>query len=215
MTAAPESPAANRSSESGAGSTRDRILDRAEALFAERGLAGTSMRDIAARSGLTVASLYNHFQGKQALYEAVIERGIHPLLELMGQLAAREQSLDAADAVIGAIMEHLAQRPHLPRLIHRESLEGGEHLTRLAREWIQPLMSLGLMEMKRETHTPWEPEEHPRVIAAWIHLIFGHFAMAPLLHEVTGEDPLSPEGLERQTTFLRKLARMLMRSGAA
>ncbi len=215
MTTAPVSPTARSRSEGSAGATRDRILDRAEALFAERGLAGTSMRDIAARSGLTAASLYNHFQGKQALYEAVLERGIHPLLELMGELAAREQTPDAADAVIGAVMEHLARRPHLPRLIHRESLAGGEHLTRLAREWIQPLMSLGLMEMKRETHTPWEPEEHPRVIAAWIHLIFGHFAMAPLIREVTGEDPLSPEGLKRQTTFLRKLARMLMRTDGA
>jgi AcrR family transcriptional regulator len=41
--------------------TADRILDAAEALFAERGLAGTAVRDIAARTGLNPASLYNHF----------------------------------------------------------------------------------------------------------------------------------------------------------
>ena len=57
--------------------TRDRILDTAEALFAERGFAGTAVRDIAAAVGLTAASLYNHFAGKEALYAAVLERG-HP-----------------------------------------------------------------------------------------------------------------------------------------
>ncbi len=41
--------------------TRDRILDVAEALFAERGFAGTSVREIAAKADLTAASLYNHF----------------------------------------------------------------------------------------------------------------------------------------------------------
>jgi AcrR family transcriptional regulator len=195
----------------GAGATRDRILDEAEGLFAERGLAGTSVRDIASRVGLTAASLYNHFAGKQALYEAVLERGIHPLLELMGDLAGREQSVDAGDAVIGAVMDHLAQRPHLARLIHHESLAGGENLARLARDWIQPLTAHGLAAMERDPQMPWEPREFPMVIAAWIHLIFGHFAMAPLLAEVTGEDPLSPRGLERQTEFLRKLSRILMR----
>ena len=51
--------------------------------------------------------------------------------------------------------------------------------------------------MERDPQMPWERHEFPMVIAAWIHLIFGHFAMAPLLAEVTGEDPLSPRGLER------------------
>ena len=47
--------------------TRDRILDAAEELFAERGLAGTAVRDISNQVGLTPASLYNHFSGKQSL----------------------------------------------------------------------------------------------------------------------------------------------------
>ena len=57
-------------------STRERILDVAEALFAERGLAGTAVRDIAREAGLTAPSLYNHFDGKHALYEAVLVRGV-------------------------------------------------------------------------------------------------------------------------------------------
>ncbi len=190
--------------------TRERILDVAEALFAARGLAATSVRDIATRVGLTPGSLYNHFAGKQALYGAVIERGVRPLLALMQELAAREQTPDATEELIGAVMQHLARRPHLPRLIHHEAVSGGEHLAVIARDWIRPLMEHGLAEMEREPGSPWERDEFPLVIAGWLHLIFGHFALAPLLGGVLDEDPLSPAVLERQTRFLRKLARIMM-----
>ncbi len=189
--------------------TRDRILDVVEELFAERGLAGTSVRDIAARIDLTPASLYNHFPGKQALYEAVLERGVRPLLVLMQGLAAPAEGADSADEIISAIMQHLNQRPHLPRLIHHEAVTGGEHLAGLARDWIRPLMEQGIAEMERRRDSNWEHDEFELVIAAWIHVVFGHFAMASLLREVFEEDPLSPRGLERQTRFLRKLARLM------
>lgn len=192
-------------------STRDRILNAAEALFAERGLAGTAVRDIAAEAGLTAASLYNHFASKDALYEAVLERGVRPLLELLSQLAQGEQIEGRVD-VIDALMEHLARTPQLPRLIHHEAVTGGARLARLARMWIRPLVNEALAVLKRQDAMgrAWTQDEYPLLIAAWLHLLFGHFAMAPLLTEVFDEDALSPESLERQTRFLRKLSLMLL-----
>ena len=190
--------------------TRDRILDVAEALFAQHGFAGTSMREIAAQAGLTAASLYNHFDGKDDLYSAVLQRGIRPLIDLMRQLSDSEGGEAATDALIRAVMEHLARRPHLPRLIYHEAIAGGSHIARLARDWVRPLVEHGLAEMKRESPGHWEPEEFPLVIASWIHLILGHFALAPLFRDVFDEDPLAPEMLERQTRVLLKLARTTM-----
>lgn len=187
--------------------TRDRILDVAEALFAQRGFSGTSMRDIAGEACLTAASLYNHFEGKDDLYAAVLQRGIRPLIELMGGLAESDGGEAANEAVIRAVMQHLAHRPHLPRLIQHEVVAGGSHIARLARDWVRPLLDQGLAAMKRETPARWEPDELPLVIASWIHLILGHFALAPLFQDVFDEDPLSPEMIERQTRVLLKLAR--------
>lgn len=192
--------------------TRERILDVAEALFAARGFAGTSMRDIAGAADLTAASLYNHFEGKEALYAAVLERGIRPLVLLMQSRAAQEEDDDNAAALVGEVMEHLRTRPHLPRLIQLEVLTGSEHLVRLARDWVRPLLEYGVAEMKRE-RAPFDPDEYPLVIAAWIHLILGHFTMAPIFREALDEDPLAPRLLERQTRFLQKLARLLSSSG--
>jgi hypothetical protein len=43
-------------------------------------------------------------------------------------------------------------------------------------------------------------------------LVLGHFSLAPLLRGAFSEDPLSPEGIARQTRFLQKLSRLLLRA---
>ncbi len=61
-------------------STRRRILDIALALMSQRGVDGTSMRDLASAAGLNVASLYHYFPSKRELLEAVlVEHGFLPL----------------------------------------------------------------------------------------------------------------------------------------
>lgn len=52
---------------------RQRILDGAMALFAREGYIDTSLRDIAARVGVTKSALYHHFPSKDALLLAVLE----------------------------------------------------------------------------------------------------------------------------------------------
>jgi AcrR family transcriptional regulator len=189
--------------------TRDRILDTAEALFAERGFAGTAVRDIASAIDLTAASLYNHFSGKDALYAAVLERGLRPLIDVLENLSGREHERSELDATLGAAMAHLARRPNVARLIYHEALTGAAHLVPLTREWIAPILAHALGEMKREFGSPWAEEDHRRVVAMWVQLIAGYFAVAPLVAELLGEDPLAPATVERQTEFLRKLARLI------
>lgn len=71
--------------------TRDRILDAAERLFAERGgVDGASMRDLAAAAGVRLSQLSYHFGSKEALYRAVFARRAHALA------GARAEALEAA-----------------------------------------------------------------------------------------------------------------------
>jgi TetR/AcrR family transcriptional regulator len=193
-----------------AATTRDRILNVAEALFAARGFAGTPMRDIARAAELTPASLYNHFDGKQELYEAVLERGVRPLIELLQAMPTRDNTRENLDGLIQEIMAHLATRPHLPGLIQHEALNGGAALTRVSRSYVLPMIEQGVLGLKGEERSPWSEDEYPNVMFAWLHLVFGHFAMAPMYREVFGQDALSPEGIERQTRFLRKMADLMM-----
>jgi AcrR family transcriptional regulator len=171
--------------------TRERILDVAEGLFAERGLAGTAVRDIAREAGLTAASLYNHFDGKQALYDAVLARGVQPLFDLIEGLGEAE--------------------PDEART--REALTGGDSLSQVAHGWLRPIVAQGLAAMRNRSDSAWSEEEQPLAVAAWIHVILGHFAIAPLLEALFDFDPLAPEQLERQKRFLRHFARLMMSGG--
>ncbi|MEX5636148.1 TetR/AcrR family transcriptional regulator [Parafrankia sp. FMc2] len=65
--------------------TRTRILTAAVELFVERGYAGTSVRDISERLGVTKAALYYHFSSKEMILDALIspfESGFAQLVEL-------------------------------------------------------------------------------------------------------------------------------------
>jgi len=190
--------------------TRDRILDAAEALFAVHGLAGTAIRDIARAVGLTPASLYNHFAGKQAIYDAVLERGIRPLLDVMKELPTRDHTPGDMEEMISQVMALLSGHPHLPRLIQFEVITGGPYLGKLARDWFRPMLEQGIRELKRDGDDTWREDEYGLVMSAWLNMVFGHFAMAPMMGEIFEEDPLAPENLERQTRFLRKLARLMI-----
>ena len=56
--------------------TRDRILDAAARLLAERGWARTTVEGIAEAAGVSRASIYHHFRGKRSILDAVVERTI-------------------------------------------------------------------------------------------------------------------------------------------
>jgi AcrR family transcriptional regulator len=61
----------------------ERILDAAWELAAEQGLAGISLRDLAARVDLRQPSLYSYFDSKHALYDAMFAQGCEQILEGM------------------------------------------------------------------------------------------------------------------------------------
>ena len=196
-------------------STRERILDVAEKLFADRGLAGTAVRDIAREASLTAPSLYNHFDGKQALYEAVLARGVQPLFDIITASNATAESLSVADRqaeseqMLDAIMDHLAHHPNIGKLIQHESLTGGPSLSLIVRGWIRPIVDSGQKAMS-SSFAVWDEQERPMAVAAWIHVILGHFAMAPLFRELFDTDPLAPAQIERQKRFLRRFARLML-----
>ena len=55
-------------------SSRDKILDMAEVLFARRGFTGVGMQELAEASGLRKSSLFHHFHSKSQLYFEVLGR---------------------------------------------------------------------------------------------------------------------------------------------
>ena len=81
---------------SAADETRQRILDVAVDLFIEQGYAGTSVRDISDRLGMTKGSLYYHFASKEDVLNALVT----PLMDDLDRFTADAASAGSADAAL-------------------------------------------------------------------------------------------------------------------
>ncbi len=82
--------------------TKESLLEAAEALFAEHGFAGASLRAITARADANVAAAHYHFGSKEGLLRAVVARRLRPMnrvriarLDEIEALPAAERTLEA------------------------------------------------------------------------------------------------------------------------
>jgi AcrR family transcriptional regulator len=94
---------------------RERILDAAEQLFAQRGFHGVPLRDIAQQAGVDVALISYHLGGKRELFTAVFERRAEVLnrerLELLEAVRrAALPGVPAIEAVVNAFTQPLLER---------------------------------------------------------------------------------------------------------
>lgn len=88
-------------------SARAGLIEVAVGLFAARGYAGTSIRDIAQAAGSSVANVYHHFGNKEDLWLAILERSIRGLPELLE--AATAAAIDPLDRFDRLVRAHLAE----------------------------------------------------------------------------------------------------------
>jgi TetR/AcrR family transcriptional regulator len=183
------------------------ILDAAEDLFAECGFSGTTLRDVATRVGIQIPSLYNHFESKEGLYAAVLERGLEPVIHVLANLVT-ESSQQRPDArpVVQSIMAVLDARPHLPRLLLHETLAGGQRLTPVLRSAIGPIFENAQKVTETATQgTRWRSDQVPQLVLALYHVVLGYYAIAPLYQQLTGQNLLSETAREDHTQFLADL----------
>lgn len=93
---------------------KERLLDAAERLFAQRGYHGVSIRDITEAADADVALVNYHFGGKRALLTRVFERRAEILnRERMERLEAVRPGPDGRldlETVVNAFMEPLIER---------------------------------------------------------------------------------------------------------
>ena len=167
-----------------------------------------AVRDLARELGLTASSLYNHFPGKQALYEAVLERGLRPIVELMqASWALGEVRRDTVAGTVDALVAHLAQHPHLARLMQRALLEETSTVQDLIARWLSPLYREGVAIIGRAATTSgWDHDEVPHLTLGLFGLVFSYFVNTGGLRrlEAWGGDPAESAALDVQARFLEK-----------
>jgi AcrR family transcriptional regulator len=124
--------------------TKTRILDVAEGLFAEKGYAATSLRDITGEADVNLAAVNYHFQSKEGLLSAIFERYVGPVnrerLQSLDEIEARVgRGQPDVEALLRAFLEPAFSRRsdrgvdgvRFMRLAGRMHSETGEHLRAL------------------------------------------------------------------------------------
>jgi AcrR family transcriptional regulator len=105
-------------------SSRDKILDTAEALFARRGFAGVGLREVAERAQLSKSALFHHFPGKVQLYLEVLQRVLARLEERLERaLRVGRGAAEKLDLWVDALVDGLAEQPTTARLLLRGLFE--------------------------------------------------------------------------------------------
>src|SRR6185436_6340725 len=112
-------------------STKARILATAEEVFAEKGFAGASTREIAAGAGVNISSLHYHWESKETLYFAVFQNIYDRILELIRTTlppasSGKSPAPVVIDEAMGRLFDFFADHPNVPKLMVRRLLESGE-----------------------------------------------------------------------------------------
>lgn len=109
--------------------TRQKVLDAARTLFAERGYEPATIRDIAKGAGMSTGAVFANFQDKAELFEAVLAEDMARLSEALKAAVAAESSLRGrlVAALTAAYHAQLEQLPLVQAVV--------------ARSWFQPVES--------------------------------------------------------------------------
>ena len=114
-----------------AAATRQRILDAALVEFAQNGLAGARVDEIAARSGANKRMLYAHFGSKEDLWIEVLERAYGA--KRAEEHALRVEHLAPAEAMARLVcfnLRYIAAHPEFVALLNQENIHRGAYLRR-------------------------------------------------------------------------------------
>lgn len=82
---------------------REAILDAALAVLREQGIAKLTSREVAARAGVSDASVYYHFGDRAGLLQAVFAQGMKPLLFMSGLDLERLEPAAVIRAALAAL----------------------------------------------------------------------------------------------------------------
>jgi AcrR family transcriptional regulator len=100
---------------------REQLLDIGRRLFAERGLDGTSIEEIAAKAGVSKPVVYEHFGGKEGLYAVVVDREVERFLGMATRLLEGEDHMVKFEVAAVTLLRYIQDNADGFRILVRDS----------------------------------------------------------------------------------------------
>ena len=191
--------------------TAQRILDAAEILFATRGFDGTSLRQITQRAGITEPGLYNHFDNKQVLYAAVLDRALRPMSEAM-EAHLSDTSVNTYTELPSIMTDILCEHPRIAALFQL-ALHGDQNSVgnQLVIQWLDKLLGQGVRTI--ESAGIDQSVNHKKMVIYTLglfNLTTGYFLAQPVFGKLTGSDILDRDNIQLQKELLGTINKALL-----
>lgn len=183
-------------------STRDRVAEVAARTFAERGVAGTSLDELARRSGVTKQTILYHFGSKDELLASVLaESAAEVRSELEAALATADRGWGRVEASVRAVFALAVRRPELLGLLREVGRLGPGQSDQVA-DILRPLIDRSLRALTEAMDEGRLRRSDPRLVLAVSHSL--------LTSVVTDTEALRALGLELDLRVAARLRRMVL-----
>ena len=194
--------------------SRDKILDRAEQLFARRGFAGIGLAEVAEQVGLSKSSLFHHFASKAQLYAAVMARILDRIEdELVRSLAIGGSPAQRLERWLDVVVDVLAANPTYARLLLRSLFEDDELTGELPEEravnaTLRRIVGAADTLLREGIASGvFRPVNVPHMVQTVIGATIFHFASGEFGEELIGRPLFSPAEVRRRKQEVRALMR--------
>jgi TetR/AcrR family transcriptional regulator, regulator of cefoperazone and chloramphenicol sensitivity len=176
-------------------SSRARLRDAAVRLFAERGVAGTSVRDIAEAARGTAGLITHHFGSKERLKAAIDELLVEVFTAPL--TAHSDRSSPTAEAVGEALAQSMAAHPDLRAYLRRSFLENDpasaevfDRFVGLLRDLLAEMQAAGTL--RADLDLDWAPLQ-----VLFLH--FGPLLLGPAVDRILNIDSYADDVIRRRS----------------
>jgi AcrR family transcriptional regulator len=166
---------------------KEPILTKAILLFAEKGFAGLSMRQLAKEVGISAATIYHHFPDKQSLYRETVLFAFSDKEQAFTKLWSSDGSAEQKlSDFIRTTAQLLIKDRDFNRLLQREILEANPDRMRLLAQTVFKKQFDFLLQLAAELAP--KRDVHLTAISI-VSLVKHHLEMQPLCRQLPGWKP--------------------------
>lgn len=185
---------------------RERLIDAATSLFAERGVAASTFALIAQRAGLTPAMMHYYFTDRETLLDAVTEERLAPLVaSVWNPIDPHAEPAEMLSGVVNRMLEGIDRMPWVPSAWMREVLnEAGLLRTRIVRciPFDKVRMLSEAIARRQRRHTANENLDPVLMVFSTLGLVMMHMATVRFFAGVFHREPPDKSAICRHITAL-------------
>ena len=186
--------------------TRRRILASAKAEFAENGLAGARIDEIALRAEANKRMIYHYFGSKDELFQAVVEEAYLDIRDAEQALALDHLSPKAAlDKLVRFTWNYYLENPEFLTLVNSENLHKARHLRNSERVQVVSRRFVDMMQKLLDRGVA-DGMFRPGIDAVQLNITIAAIGYYYLTNRHTGaivfeRDMMTPEALDERLAF--------------